>query len=180
MNIAKTTNKKELNKYNCEKEWALILLRYLNGKGSDYIIKEDYTLIDGWADVDVFAESYSGKFPPLYIQLCIDVKPCDEGYEKIKDTSKSYMFKRFGKTFEAIKCKAIKYTKQRKNFSQITLVIQSRYLIEDDEKYRIPKLCHDCSQYKFKAIYMLSPKGQIYDGRDKRGKEAPELVFQIF
>ena len=179
MNTIKAPNKNELNKYNREKGWALILLRHLNNKGSDYIIKEDYTPIDSWADVDVFAESYSGKFPPLYMQLCIDVKPCDGGYKKIKGTSKSYMFTKFGKTFEAIKGKATKYTEKGKNFSQITLVIQSHYLIEDDEKYRIPKLRRDCRQYKFKAIYLLSPKGKIYN-HDKQVKESPERVLKIF
>ena len=179
MNIVKTTNEKELNKYNNEKKWVLILLRYLNSKGNDYTIKEDYAPSVDWADVDVFAKSSSGKFSHLYMQLCLDVKPGDEGYERIGGNLNAYTFNKFGKTLDAIRCKAEKYRKQKRDFSQITLVIQSFYLIEDDGKYKIPKLRDNCRQYKFKAIYLLSPNGQIYDGHDKQRKEAPELVFQI-
>lgn len=174
--MTKTSNKKELNKYNNEKKWALILLRYLNSKGNDYIIKEDYTPPADWADVDVLAESSSGKFPPLYMQLCLDVKPGDEGYEKIEG---AHTFNNFGETLEAIRCKAEKYAKQKKDFSQITLIIQTLYLTEDDEKYCIPKLRDNCRQYKFKAIYLLSPGGLIYDGSDEQGEEYPDRIFQI-
>ena len=177
VNSQKTPNKKELLKRQSDEAWASILLRYLNSKGYDYEVREPYTP-PGWADVDVFAMSISGKHPSLYIQLTLDTNPKNSGYEKIWKNSKSHTFKNFGQTTEAIRGKVEKYTKQKMDFSQITLVIKSYYLIKDDEIYRIPKLYDECKQYKFKAIYLLSPKGQIY-GSDKQPKEQPEFVFQI-
>lgn len=176
--MIKTQNKNELNKYNREKEWALILVRYINSKGNDYIISEDYIPPANWADVDVSAKSSSGNFPPLYMQLCLDVEPGNEGYEKIRGNINAHSFNNFGKTLDAIKYKADKYAKQGKDISQITLLVQSYYLIEGDKKYRIPELQDKCRQYKFKAIYILSPRGQIYGG-DKQIEEDPEQVYQI-
>lgn len=162
----------EKTKRELENGWASILLRYLNSAGYDYIIRERH-IQDGWADVDVCAKSDSGKYPPLYIQLCLDVNPKDPGFEKTGKSSK--IFTKFGQTMEAIKAKAEKYKKQNVDFSQITLAVQSYYLIKDDEIYRVPQLRNECRKYKFKAIYLLSPKGQFVDGTEDK-----ERVFQLF
>jgi len=164
-----------MNKHKSEEGWALILLRYLNTNGCDYEIGENYTLPAHWADVDVFAKSASGKYLPLYIQLCLDVEPKNEGYVEIRKKPKVYTFNNFGETPEAIKGKVEKYEKQKKDYSQITLAIQTD-LIQDDEIYHVPRLREECKQYNFKAIYLLSPHGEIYG---PPAEEVPELVFQI-
>ena len=162
---------KEDKKRRIDEWWANILLRHLKKQqGCDYAIGKQHTP-DGWADVDVFARSKTDKYPPLYIQLCSDINPKDPGFEKI--LKKSKMFKNFGQTIEAVKGKVEKYKKQDKDFSQITLVIQSHYLIDHDAIYRVPKLRDECNQYKFKAIYLLSPKGQFADST------GTERVFQL-
>lgn len=158
-------NKKEQIKKNSEQSWANILLRYLNSKGCDYKIGEREIPAES-VDVDIYAYSDSGKFKPLYLQLCLDVKPGNEGYEKISCTNKSYTFNNFGDTLGAVKGKKDKYIKQNKKFSHITMVVQTYYLTEDDGKYTIPKLTRECSQLGFEAIYILSP-GE------------PEYVFKI-
>ena len=173
----KVPNKKELDKHKREEEWASIFLRHLNDGGLDYVIAELYTP-SSWGDVDISARSASGTYPSLYIQLCLDTDPKNSGFEKIGEDQKARTFNNFGQTLEAIKGKVEKYEKQKKDYSQITLAIQTYYLIEEDEKYHIPRLRDECKQYKFKAIYLLSPKGQIY-GFDKSVEESPELVFKI-
>ena len=170
-------NENEQSKQNTERSWANILLRHLNANDCDYKVG-NCKIPAMSADVDVCAYSESGSLEPLYLQLCLDVKPGDEGYERIPGTSKSHTFNRFGDTIEAIKAKAQKYTKQSKKFSHITVVVQSYYLIEDDREYRIPKLTKECSQLGFKAVYILSPKGEIYGGEESPSV-MPERVFKI-
>ncbi len=162
---------KEDKKCRVEEGWANILLRHLNSTGCDYVIGEQHQL-DGWGDVDVFAKSDSNKYSPLYIQLCLDVNPKSPGFEKI--LKRSRMFTGFGRTLEAIKAKAEKYKESHLDFSQITLAIQTYYLTEHDTVYSVPELRNQCKQFGFKAIYVLSPKGQFVDG-----KKDPERVFQL-
>jgi hypothetical protein len=173
----KATNQKELIKCKREEEWTWILLRYLNSNGCDYAIGKDCTLPTDWVDVDVFAISDSGMYSTLYIQLCLDVEPKNEGYEELRRNPKVYTFNKFGETIGAIKGKIEKYKKQGKDFSQVTLVIQTYYLTDDDEKHYIPKLREECKNIGFKAIYLLSKKGEICDGQTIQ--EDPERVFQI-
>ena len=180
-------NKKSDNKYTNEEKWASILLRYLNSKGCDYKITK-LSIPQGWADVDVCAKSPSDKYPPLYIQLCLDVEPGNEGYEKIMENPKVYTFNNCSDAEGAIERKIEKYIKQKKDFSKIILAVQSigSYFIEDDEKYIIEPLKEKIKKLKkkyknigsFKAIYLLSKEGEICDGQ--MTQKDPERVFQIF
>lgn len=178
---------KKLDKYKHEEKWASILLRHLNDVNeSDYIIIEPNTP-SGWGDVDVCARSTSGTRPPLYIQLCLDVKPGSAGYERIMEYPKTYTFNNCGNVLGAIEGKIKKYTEQRKDFSGITLAVQSigSWFIEGDEKYIIEPLKKECEELKkkykdigfFKAIYLLSQGGEISDGQTMQ--KNPERVFRI-
>lgn len=173
---------KQIDKEIQEKSWASILLCYLNNKGFDYEIA-DLDIPSNWADVDVGAKSYSDMSSSfmsssLYIQLCWNMDPKNPGFEKIAENPKASTFNNFGETFKAIDGKVEKYERQNRNYSQITLAIQTYAWNKENEEYFIPRLREECKKYKFKAIYLLSPKGEIW-GQCGIEEEIPELVFQI-
>ena len=93
-------NENEQSKQNAERSWADILLRHLNANDCDYKVG-NCKIPAMSADVDVCVYSESGSLEPLYLQLCLDVKPGDEGYERIPRTSKSHTFNRFGDTYRS-------------------------------------------------------------------------------
>lgn len=181
-------NKKELIKNEYETESALILLRYLNNKGYDYVIDKKPPTPTTWGDVDVFAKSTSGKHSSLYIQVTKSMPPKNlggSGFQKVMDSV--YTFENYGLPDKAIMGKAEKYIEKGRDFSQITLIVREDILRDDDKIYNVPALQNKCKQYlhdkpeqyKFKAIYLLSGETQLWGTSDEPIEEIPEIIFQI-
>ena len=154
---------KQSKQFNYEKIWSQAFLDYINQKNNtDYIaIENDNKETPNLSDVDVKAVSESKKFPTLYLQLTRD-----DRYERtFKNGKYSAPVFNCDNVTSAISEKVDKYTKSRKDFSQIVLLVQgtlsegSALFIFTEEFYKQVK------NYPFKAIYYLSaPRSVSYGG----------------
>jgi hypothetical protein len=150
------------NQLEYEKKWAQALIDYLNLKNnSDYIVTEhDNKSTPQWADVDVEAMSQSKTFPTLYLQLATDSR-IDRVFKYNGHSTPVFTSDNI---LTAIVDKHNRYTKQGKNYSEITLVIQGTMSQSSVPFEFTNQLFNECKKYNFKEIWYLSAPSLVNSG----------------